>query len=180
MVFSQQPRPEHQQEKGVTMDYRSYRITEHTPLLIDGEVVECVDNIKCLGIHITSDLAWSLNTAHLVKKAQQALLPQEAETGWTLHLAACKLLQSHNREHPLSQCVYGSCTAQDRMDLAQVLRTAQGIMGSPLPELDSICWTATEARRICCRPHPPGKWTVCTTSFWKTVQIHKRTHTPPD
>ncbi|KAI3367298.1 hypothetical protein L3Q82_008340 [Scortum barcoo] len=29
--------------------------------------------IKFLGIHITSDLTWSMNTAHLVKKAQQRL-----------------------------------------------------------------------------------------------------------
>ncbi|KAI3352644.1 hypothetical protein L3Q82_019227 [Scortum barcoo] len=33
----------------------------------------CVNNIKFLGIHITSDLTWSMNTAHLVKKAQQRL-----------------------------------------------------------------------------------------------------------
>lgn len=55
------------------MDYRRSRRTEHALLLIDGEEVECVDNIKFLSIHITSDLTWSLNTAHLVKKAQQSL-----------------------------------------------------------------------------------------------------------
>ncbi|KAI3375358.1 hypothetical protein L3Q82_021851 [Scortum barcoo] len=39
-----------------------------------GEAVEHrVNNIKFLGIHITSDLTWSMNTAHLVKKAQQRL-----------------------------------------------------------------------------------------------------------
>ncbi|KAI3351910.1 hypothetical protein L3Q82_020740 [Scortum barcoo] len=43
------------------------------PLLIHGEAVERVNNIKFLGIHITSDLTWSMNTAHLVKKAQQRL-----------------------------------------------------------------------------------------------------------
>ncbi|KAI3370481.1 hypothetical protein L3Q82_025244, partial [Scortum barcoo] len=46
---------------------------EHAPLLIHGEAVERVNNIKFLGIHITSDLTWSMNTAHLVKKAQQRL-----------------------------------------------------------------------------------------------------------
>ncbi|PWA33008.1 hypothetical protein CCH79_00019916 [Gambusia affinis] len=33
------------------------------------EVVECINNI--LGIHITSDLAWSLNTSFLTRKGQQ-------------------------------------------------------------------------------------------------------------
>ncbi|KAI3373950.1 hypothetical protein L3Q82_022512, partial [Scortum barcoo] len=43
-----------------------------------GEAVERVNNIKFLGIHITSDLTWSMNTAHLVKKTQQRL---EASSG---------------------------------------------------------------------------------------------------
>ncbi|KAI3374501.1 hypothetical protein L3Q82_006316 [Scortum barcoo] len=57
----------------IVMDYRRSRRTEHAPLLIHGEAVERVNNIKFLGIHITSDLTWSMNTAHLVKKAQQRL-----------------------------------------------------------------------------------------------------------
>ncbi|KAI3353889.1 hypothetical protein L3Q82_005097 [Scortum barcoo] len=71
MVLKQQPCSEHQQDQGV--DYRRSRRTEHAPLLIHGEAVERVNNIKFLGIHITSDLTWSMNTAHLVKKAQQRL-----------------------------------------------------------------------------------------------------------
>ncbi|KAI3355887.1 hypothetical protein L3Q82_004437 [Scortum barcoo] len=59
--------------KEVIVDYRKSRRTEHAPLLIHGEAVERVNNIKFLGIHITSDLTWSMNTAHLVKKAQQRL-----------------------------------------------------------------------------------------------------------
>ncbi|KAI3356458.1 hypothetical protein L3Q82_017668 [Scortum barcoo] len=61
--------------KEVIVDYRRSRRTEHAPLLIHGEAVEHVNNIKFLGIHITSDLTWSMmNTAHLVKKAQQRRL----------------------------------------------------------------------------------------------------------
>ncbi|KAI3356588.1 hypothetical protein L3Q82_017788, partial [Scortum barcoo] len=48
-------------------DYRPVALTpEHAPLLIHREAVERVNNIKFLGIHITSDLTWSMNTAHLV------------------------------------------------------------------------------------------------------------------
>ncbi|KAI3366867.1 hypothetical protein L3Q82_009518 [Scortum barcoo] len=91
--------------KEVIVDYRRSRRTEHAPLLIHGEAVERVNNIKFLGIHITSDLTWSMNTAHLVKKGStKTLLPQEAETCWTLPSAPDKLLQGHNREHPLPQC----------------------------------------------------------------------------
>ncbi|KAI3369246.1 hypothetical protein L3Q82_007789 [Scortum barcoo] len=39
--------------KEVIVDYRRSRRTEHAPLLIHGEAVERVNNIKFLGIHIT-------------------------------------------------------------------------------------------------------------------------------
>ncbi|KAI3359939.1 hypothetical protein L3Q82_014293 [Scortum barcoo] len=43
--------------KEVIVDYRrSRKDMEHAPLLIHGEAVERVNNIKFLGIHITSDL----------------------------------------------------------------------------------------------------------------------------
>ncbi|XP_035981017.1 uncharacterized protein LOC118556791 [Fundulus heteroclitus] len=36
----------------------------------EGEVVERVDSYRFLGLHISSDLSWTVNTFHLVKKAQ--------------------------------------------------------------------------------------------------------------
>ncbi|KAI3375814.1 hypothetical protein L3Q82_004098 [Scortum barcoo] len=95
--------------------------------------------IKFLGIHITSDLTWSMNTAHLVKKAQQRLFfLRKTETCWTLPSAPDKILQSHNKEHLSATVWYGSCTAQDRKDLAWVVKMAQGNAGSPLADLNSI------------------------------------------
>ncbi|KAI3369319.1 hypothetical protein L3Q82_007573 [Scortum barcoo] len=161
--------------KEVIVDYRRSRRTEHAPLLIHGEAVERVNNIKFLGIHITSDLTWSMNTAHLVKKAQQRLffLRKLKRAG-----LSPQLLTNFNRATIesilcLSATVwYGSCTAQDQKDLARVMKTAQGIVGSPLPDLDSIyAWPdAEEGLTYCRRPYPPGKWTVCTASIWKTLE----------
>ncbi|KAI3357836.1 hypothetical protein L3Q82_016225 [Scortum barcoo] len=74
-----------------------------------------------------------MNAAHLVKKAQQrraGLSPQLLTNFYraTIESILC-----------LSAAVwYGSCTAQDQKDLAWVVKTAQGIVGSPLPDLDSI------------------------------------------
>ncbi|KAF7655800.1 hypothetical protein LDENG_00050640, partial [Lucifuga dentata] len=47
--------------------------TDHTALCIEGEEVERVASFKYLGVHITEDLTWSINTTFLVKKAQQCL-----------------------------------------------------------------------------------------------------------
>ena len=53
---------------------------------------------------------------------------------------------------------YGSCTALERKQLARVVRTAQGIVGCPLPDLDSIYAgrVTKRARSIATDPSHPG------------------------
>ncbi|KAI3366962.1 hypothetical protein L3Q82_009604 [Scortum barcoo] len=102
--------------KEVIVDYRRSRRTEHAPLLIHGEAVERVNNIKFLGIHITSDLTWSMNTAHLVKKAQQRLffLRKLKHAGLSPQLLTNFYRATIESILCLSAAVwYGSCTAQD-------------------------------------------------------------------
>ncbi|KAI3372786.1 hypothetical protein L3Q82_023251, partial [Scortum barcoo] len=136
--------------KEVIVDYRRSRRTEHAPLLIHGEAVERVNNIKFLGIHITSDLTWSMNTAHLVKKAQQRLffLRKLKHAGLSPQLLTNFYRATIESILCLSAAVwYGSCTA----------KTAQGIVGSPLPDLDSI-WPDPEEGPTYCHADPthPG------------------------
>lgn len=68
------------------MDCRRSGKTKHGPLLIHGEAVERVDNIKFLGVMCPA----------------KALLPQEAKTEQILFSAAHELLQSHKRKYHLS------------------------------------------------------------------------------
>ncbi|KAI3359514.1 hypothetical protein L3Q82_013917, partial [Scortum barcoo] len=110
--------------KEVIVDYRRSRRTEHAPLLIHGEAVERVNNIKFLGIHITSDLTWSMNTAHLVKKAQQRLffLRKLKRAGLSPQLLTNFYRATAESILCLSAAVwYGSFTAQGRKDLAQAV-----------------------------------------------------------
>ncbi|XP_072304515.1 MAGUK p55 subfamily member 6b [Eucyclogobius newberryi] len=58
--------------KELMVDFRKKSCT-HTPILIDGTEVERVTSFKFLGVHISEDLSWSLNTSTLVKKAHQRL-----------------------------------------------------------------------------------------------------------
>ena len=127
--------------KEVIVDYRKSRKTEHAPLLIHGEEVDRVNNIKFLGIHISSNLTWSLNTSHLVKKAQQRLffLRKLKRAGLSSRLLVNFYRSTIESILCLSVTVwYGSCTAKDRKDLARVVKSAQRIGGSPLPNLDSL------------------------------------------
>jgi hypothetical protein len=60
--------------KEMMVDYRKRR-TEHSPILIDGAVVEQVESFKFLGVHITNKLTWSKHNKTVVKRARQNLLP---------------------------------------------------------------------------------------------------------
>ena len=58
--------------KEMIVDYRKRR-TEHTPILIDGTVVEQVESF--LGVHITNKLSYSKHTKTVVKRGRQCLYP---------------------------------------------------------------------------------------------------------
>ncbi|MEL7309606.1 MAG: DUF1891 domain-containing protein, partial [Pseudomonadota bacterium] len=147
--------------KEVIVDYRRSRKTEHAPLCIHEEAVERVDSIKFLGIHISSDLSWSVNTSHLVRKAQQRLffLRKLKRSG----LSSQVLTDFYRATIESIQCLsvtvwYGSCTSQNKKDLARVVRTAQGIVGCHLPDLDSVYAARVQkrARRMAADPTHPG------------------------
>ncbi|KAK3554035.1 hypothetical protein QTP70_019154 [Hemibagrus guttatus] len=59
--------------KEIVVDYRRTQKMTPPPLHINGAEVERVNDIKFLGLHITKDLTWTINTTYLVKKAQQRL-----------------------------------------------------------------------------------------------------------
>ncbi|KAI3365001.1 hypothetical protein L3Q82_001168 [Scortum barcoo] len=122
--------------------------TEHAPVLIHGEAVERVNNIKFLGIYITSDLTWSMNTAHLVKKAQQRLffLRKLKRAGLSPQLLTNFYRATIESILCLSAAVwYGSCTAQDRKGLSPGGENSTGDCGksSSRPGLN-ICWPDPE------------------------------------
>ena len=58
--------------KELIFDFRrSPRV--HSPIQIGGAAVERVKEFKLLGVHITEDLTWAVQTERVVKKAQQRL-----------------------------------------------------------------------------------------------------------
>ncbi|XP_058241457.1 uncharacterized protein LOC131358028 isoform X2 [Hemibagrus wyckioides] len=58
--------------KEMVVDFRRAK-SEHSPLNIDGSIVEIVKSTKFLGVHLAEDLTWSLNTSSITRKAQQRL-----------------------------------------------------------------------------------------------------------
>lgn len=56
----------------MVVDFRR-RQADHLPLFISGSEVERVRSTKFLGLHISDDLTWSINTSTVMKKAQKRL-----------------------------------------------------------------------------------------------------------
>ena len=58
--------------KELIVDFRRQQ-REHTPIQIDEATVEEVESFRFLGVHITDNLKWSIQTGNVGKKAQQCL-----------------------------------------------------------------------------------------------------------
>ncbi|KAI3366269.1 hypothetical protein L3Q82_009737 [Scortum barcoo] len=133
-------------------------------------------------LHLTSDLTWSMNNSSPGKKGSKRLffLRKLKRAGLSPQLLTNFYRATIESILCLSAAVwYGSCTAQDQKDLAWVVKTAQRDCGksSSRPGLNIRWPDAEEGPTYCRRPYPPGKWTVCTASIWKTVQKQKTTTT---
>ena len=115
--------------------------TPHIPLIINGSAVESVKSTKFLGVHITDDLTWSINTTALVKKAQQRLyflhrmrradLPPSALT--TFYRGAIESILTSSLS-----VWYGSCSAADQKALQRVVRTAEKITKTAQPSIQDL------------------------------------------
>ncbi len=110
-------------------------------LTINRTEAERTDSHKFLGLYITESLSWAKNTAATVKRAQQRL-----------HFI--RLLKKAGLKHqPLTQAYrglvesiltsgitvwYGNTTVAERKRLQRVIKTAERVIGSDLPSMDTI------------------------------------------
>ncbi len=110
-------------------------------LHIHGEEVENVNNIKFLGLYITNDLTWTVNTHYLVKKAQQRLFFLSKHKKAKVPSQIFVNFYRSIIESILCHCIivwYTSCTIQNQRDLAQIVKIAQRTVGTKFPDLDNI------------------------------------------
>uniref|UniRef100_A0A8K9WXB8 Reverse transcriptase domain-containing protein n=1 Tax=Oncorhynchus mykiss TaxID=8022 RepID=A0A8K9WXB8_ONCMY len=114
--------------KEMIVDYRKRR-TAHAPILIDGAVVEQVESVKSLGVHINNKLEWSKHTKTVVKRSQQSLFPLRKLKRFGMGPEILKRFYSCNIE---------SITAWYRKTLQRVVRTAQYITGAKLPGIQDL------------------------------------------
>ena len=107
--------------KEMIVDYRKRR-TEHSPILIDGAVVEQVESFKFLGAHINSKLEWS---KHDKEDTTKLVPPQETKKIWHGSSDPQKVLKLQHRVHP--DRLHHFLVRQLLGLLQRVVRTAQYI-----------------------------------------------------
>ncbi|XP_031159417.2 uncharacterized protein LOC116052744 [Sander lucioperca] len=135
--------------KELIVDFKKSKAGTHTPILINGTEVERVTSFRFLGVHISEDLSWTLNTSTLIKKAHQCLFFLRRLK--KVHLSPQILVNFYRCtiESILTNCVtvwYGNCSALDRKALQRVVKTAQRINGSSLPSIETI-----QGKRCLCK-----------------------------
>ncbi|KAK7884028.1 hypothetical protein WMY93_027151 [Mugilogobius chulae] len=121
--------------KEVVIDFRR-NLPAPKPLTIKGTEVEQVDSYKFLGLQITSDLSWKQNTAATVKLYFIRMLRRSGLKQRPLTQAYRGLVES-------ILCTgitvwYGNTTTAERKALQRVIKTAEKMLGTNLPSMETI------------------------------------------
>ncbi|KAI4894750.1 hypothetical protein NFI96_033825, partial [Prochilodus magdalenae] len=127
--------------KEMMVDYRKLQRGGHSPLYINGAEVEMVSSVKFLGVHLTYDLTWSLHTNKVLRSARERLFFLRRLRKFGLPPDILTNFYRCTIESILTACItvwYGNCTAYDHKTLKRVVRTAESIIGSKLPDLQDF------------------------------------------
>ncbi|KAI4904962.1 hypothetical protein NFI96_002249 [Prochilodus magdalenae] len=153
--------------KEMIVDYRKLQRGGHSPLYINGAEVERVSSVRFLGVHLTDDLSWSFHTNKAVRSARQRLFFLRRLRKFGLPPDILTNFYRCTIESILTACItvwYGSCTACDRKALKRVVRTAESIIGSKLPDLQDIyrsrCLRKIQKIRLDCGHPAHGLFTL--------------------
>ncbi|XP_013865709.1 leucine-rich repeat-containing protein 16A-like [Austrofundulus limnaeus] len=129
------------------------------PLIIRGSEVERPDSHRFLGLQVTSDLSWALNTEVAVKKAQRRLyfirLLRKAGLSSRPLTQAYRGLTESILTTSITVC-YGNTTQAERKALQRVIKTAEGVVGTKRPSMESLYVQRCQREGICRDPAHPA------------------------
>ncbi|KAK3514726.1 hypothetical protein QTP70_029193, partial [Hemibagrus guttatus] len=134
--------------KELIVDFSTKQERNYQTPVINESPVERLDSFRYLGVHITQDLSWSFHINTVVKKARQRLYHLRRLRDFRLPSKVLRNFYSCTIESILTGNIttrFGNSTMQDRPALQRVVRSAERIIRTKLPDLHSIysqqCWT---------------------------------------
>ncbi|KAJ8283676.1 hypothetical protein COCON_G00025260 [Conger conger] len=137
--------------KELILDFRK-KSPSLQPLVVKGTVVERTESYRFLGLQISESLSWAKHTAATVQKAQQRLYFIRLLKKARLGLQPLTQVYRGLVESILTSGItvwYGNTTMAERKKLQRVIKTAERIIGSDLPSMDTI-YTQRCRRRAQC------------------------------
>ncbi len=142
------------------------------PLTIMNSTVTAVESFRFLGTTISQDLKWDNHIDSIVKKAQQRLYFLRQLRKFNLPQELLKQFYSANIESVLCSSItvwFGSATKTDIRRLQRTVRTAERIIGTPLPSLQELY--TSRVRKSHSGPLTPSSLSLCTVAHWPALQI---------
>ncbi|KAK1789961.1 hypothetical protein P4O66_002282 [Electrophorus voltai] len=146
--------------KELIVDCSKKQERHYQPVRISGTTVERVD-FRYLGVHISQDLSWSRHTNSLAKKARQHLYHLRRLRDFRLPSKVLRNFYTCTIESILTGNItvwFENSTKQDTQALQRVVRSAECITHTELPDLQTIYYKRcqTKARRIVKDPTHPN------------------------
>uniref|UniRef100_A0A672MN05 Reverse transcriptase domain-containing protein n=1 Tax=Sinocyclocheilus grahami TaxID=75366 RepID=A0A672MN05_SINGR len=131
------------------------------PLTIMDSTVTTVESFRFLGTTISQDLKWDTHIDSIVKKAQQRLYFLRQLRKFNLPQELLKQFYSAVIESVLCTSItvwFGSATKSDIRRLQRTVRTAERIIGAPLPTLQELYTSRVRkrAQKITLDPSHPS------------------------
>ncbi|KAK1802735.1 hypothetical protein P4O66_021277, partial [Electrophorus voltai] len=147
--------------KELIVDCSKKQERHYQPVRISGTTVERVDSFRYLGVHISQDLSWSRHTSSLAKKARQRLYHLRHLRDFRLPSKVLRNFYTCTIESILTGNItvwFGNSTKQDRQALQRVVRSAERITHTELPDLQTTYYKRcqTKARKIVKDPTHPN------------------------
>ncbi|KAI5098349.1 gastrula zinc finger protein XlCGF28.1-like [Silurus meridionalis] len=120
--------------------------------------VERVSSFKYLGVYISNDLTWTLNTTELVKRAQQWLNFLRRLRKFGMSPKVLTNFYSCTFESVLTNCItmgYGSTAVTGCKRLQRVMKTAEKVTKTSLLSLQSIYYRKAAGELLSSLRNPP-------------------------
>ena len=124
----------------MVIDFRKVQYDPPT-LSINGEVVERVDSYSYLGVEISNQLDWSLNTKRIQKKCCQRNYFVRKLRKFNVCQTITNLFYKSSVQSVLCYCLIcwgGSLSVKNRVLLDRIVRSASKTIGTTLPTVDEL------------------------------------------
>ncbi|XP_061633517.1 uncharacterized protein LOC133479952 [Phyllopteryx taeniolatus] len=142
------------------VDFRRHP-SPQLPLTLSSCLVSTVETFKFLGITVSPDLKWATNINSVLKNAQQRMYFLRLLRKHGLPRQLLRQFYTAVIESVLCSSItvwFGAATKKDKLRLQRTIKTAERIVGTPLPTLEDLhaARTKTRACKILSDPPHPG------------------------